>query len=105
MNVTTIIFICISVILAVILLFRGNSNRSRISRDKESIDRFRTGVDEGNESNKRTEERLDQLRKDYNSIGDRAENSGENIQEARRGIKKAIGILERAEKRNNTKQN
>ena len=93
MNVTTIIFIAISVILALILLFRGGSNRSRIHRDKQSLDGLKDSVDRAGARDKELE-----------SISDSIERASDNIQTtngtAKESIDRARAILERAKKRN-----
>ena len=93
MNVTTIIFIGISVLLLIILLFRSSSNRSRVHRDNESLYKGQDIVDRSGNRDK-------ELEKVSNDI----ERSSDNIQglngTAKDAITRAERILERAKNRN-----
>ena len=89
MNVTTLVFIIISLLLVIILLFRGSSNRTGIQRDNDSTDELRDSV----EQSRARDQELKQS----------SDNIAETNRDARTNISRAREILEKAKSRGNNK--
>ena len=90
MNVATLVFIIISLLLFVILLLRGSSNRTGIQRDNDSADKLRDSV----EQSRARDQELKQS----------SDNIAETNRDARTNISRAKEILKRAKNRGDSKQ-
>ena len=85
MNVTTIIFILIPVVLVLVVFIRGNANGGRVQQDNDSSDKLRDSV----EQSRARDQELKQS----------SDNIAETNRDARTNISRAKEILKRAKNR------
>ena len=79
-------------------IFGSYINRQRVSRDSDSIDRIRDGVEESGKINSQLKERID-------TSGKLTADIGKDNSTASAGIRTAKEILERAKKRTDEGKN
>lgn len=102
MYVKAIIILCIIIgILILYLFFRGSSNRSRVSDDRDSVDNIGDGIKAARESNSRTKSELDKLSINTKSAIKRTADIKQNNDNARTGVRTALDILKQAKDRDN----
>ena len=97
-----IILFVIAGIAIIFLLSRSNTNRSGIRDDKANLDNIRSGVGATRDSVDRIESGIEDLSVNNRSAIKRTEDIKQHNTSARKGIDKALGILEQAKNRNNT---
>ena len=91
----------IAILIFLITVFRRDSNRRRIQHDIDRTGKIRVSFDRLRESNQRTAEHLETLRKDNKDAQRRTDNISRNNQTAKTGIRSTIDILKNAKKRSN----
>lgn len=89
----------IAILIFLIAVFRGNSDRSGIRNDIKRARKISTGLGTIGDSQDRIKAGLEELRENSKSARERTEDIGRHNKTAKTGIKSAIEILKRAKKR------
>ena len=89
----------IAIIIFLIAVFRGNSDRRGIRHNIDSARKISTGLGTIGDSQNRVKKRLGELRENNNSARRRTEDISKHNKSAKTGIRSAIDILKNAKKR------